>query len=117
MLDLTDWQNKKYQTKSGKPVRILCVDAKDQQQVVGLVTTEYVEEPEQWSIDGTYNPGNIYESSSMDLINAKTKREGWVNIGPYGPYESICWIYNTKEEADDAAGSERVACIHIEWEE
>jgi hypothetical protein len=113
MLDLTDWQNKKYQTKSGKPVRILCVDAKDDQPVVGLVTTEYGEEPEQWSMDGTYNPG-LYEGVSMDLINAKTKREGWVNINER---MRCVGIYATQELADDCAASLRVACVHIEWEE
>ena len=113
MLDLTDWQNKKYQTRDGRQVRILCIDAKDEQPVIGLITTKYGEEPEQWSIDGTYNP-ELYEDGSMDLINAKTKHEGWVNIYPDSATSGF--LYKTKEEADGARSPNRIACIHIEWE-
>jgi hypothetical protein len=113
MLDLTDWEQKKYQTRSGKPVRILCIDAKDDQPIVGLITTEYGEGPEQWSLNGKYDPEQS-KGGSLDLINAKTKREGWVNIYSY---ESMCTIYDSKEDADFHASSRRVACIHIEWEE
>lgn len=114
MLDLTDWQNKKFQTRNGDPVRILCIDAECDQPIIGLVKNSY-EEPEQWSLDGTYNPRLYYECGVMDLINAKTKREGWLNIYQ-GPSVSG-FINGSREEADKVARSDRVACIHIEWEE
>lgn len=106
MLDLTDWQNKKYQTRDGRPVRILCIDAQGEQPIVGLIPE--FEAVQQWSLDGSFLKSR--KESSLDLINAKTKREGWVNV-----YKEE--LFDSKESADCAAYEKRIACVKIEWEE
>ncbi len=113
MLDLTDWQNKKYQTRDGRPVRILCIDAPGEEPIVGyLVYADETSMACSWNLDGTFS--RSASKSRLDLCNAKTKREGWVNIYPDNMTSSI---RSTRDEADDAAGTDRIACIHIEWEE
>jgi hypothetical protein len=112
-LDLTDWKNKKYQTRDGRPVRLLCVDAKRDGSIIGLVmVTVGGEELIAWYDDGSYciTAG----SSSFDLVNAKTKCGGWVNIYPGHTVGGM--IHKTKEDADNFLKS-RIDCTHIEWEE
>ena len=53
-------------------------------------------------------------------VKPKTvKREGWVNVYKYGPLRAAALspAFHTKEEADQDAICDRVACIRIEWEE
>jgi hypothetical protein len=118
-LDLTDWQNKKYQTLDGRPVRLLCVDKKGDYPIVGLVIGGPHEEViGTWTKDGLWNL--FLEKTDADLINAKTKREGWVNVYPEDTRVSdeCGYLYSTKERADvNAAEDVRVACVRIEWEE
>lgn len=45
----------------------------------------------------------------------KVKREGWLNIYSGGRVGTAA--RHTREEADHEANSDRLACIHIEWEE
>ena len=119
MLDLTDWQNKKYTTRDGKPVRILCIDAKGDQPIVGLFPEKFRQE----AVSRWCNNGDWYisgQTSNLDLINAKTKREGWVNV--YGKMRdnSIAFLsdaYSSKNEADNYEMYGRIACVRIEWEE
>jgi tellurite resistance-related uncharacterized protein len=68
--------------------------------------------------------GLLFENSenSCDLFMATEKREGWVNVYPKSdhkeyPVSTFCSVYESKGHADEAAGSARVACIRIEWEE
>ena len=119
MLDLTDWQNKKYTTREGKPVRILCIDrAGSDYKIVGLLERGSRESIETWAINGRYileGCSNLYEH---DLINAKTKREGWVNVyGTFGCVTAVGDAWPTKEAAYRQSGSNRVDCVRIEWEE
>ena len=66
--------DKKYQTRDGKPVRILCVDANlaGGYSVVGLLTWRDGEESmEMWAADGGYySPGHRVneDDDSQDLI-------------------------------------------------
>lgn len=110
MLDLTDWQNKKFQTRSGDPVRILCIDAGGTYPIVGISEGDVY----RWCDSGTYDIDD-QSTKDIDLINAKTKREGWLNICQGNSVS--CFIRDSREEADKVAGSDRVACIHIEWDE
>lgn len=48
------------------------------------------------------------------------KREGWVNIyqATYPEHAArLGYLFKTKEKADKESMSNRIACIHIEWEE
>ena len=115
-LDLTDWQNKKYTTRDGRPVRILCVDAKlpNGESIAGLLKHEDGTEGVRiWHDGGCYFKSD--KDASFDLINAKTKKEGWVNV--YKPEDGDCLLHKTKELADENAYDKRIACVKIEWEE
>jgi len=117
MLDMTDWQNKKYQTRDGHSVRILCVDARQEYSIVGLVEEGGRDVIEAWRSNGSYMNSTL---ASRDLINAKIKKEGWINIYRGGLLEPV--VQNTKEDADrtdsmNRVACIRVACIRIEWEE
>lgn len=121
-LDLTDWQSKKYTTRDGRPVRILCVDAGITRYfghcpIVGLVRNE----DDTWDVyrwfDGGLKSRGVEDKS--DLINAKTKREGWVNIYPSS--EKRRWvgdeIWSSEEEAKVYGLRNMVATVKVEWEE
>lgn len=105
---------KTYTTREGRPVRILCVDAEGDYPVVGMIGPNCL----RWKINGNYN--YMGHNSLDDLIPAKTKREGWINI--YTPSNDfslafVSDVYKSREDADASAASMRVACIHIQWEE
>jgi hypothetical protein len=105
--------NKKYRTRDGKNVRVLCVDLGSMQPVVAAVTTEKGEQLELYCLDGCYfveggpNPRDLVEAPKT------VKVEVWMNVYPggacYGPYPN-------KECADLSGTSNRLACIHIERE-
>lgn len=120
MLDLNDWQNKKYTTRNGKPVRILCIDMKQEHyQIVGLVSHDgKSEEIETWTIDGRYRFVRSEGESLSDLINAKTKCEGWVNLSRDPAYPAYAgFVYPTEKLAKAYESTDRIATIRIEWEE
>ena len=114
-LDLTNWQTKKYRTRSGLPVRILCIDMRSDRPIVGVASHLEGEALCTWLFDGSLSLRGEYPN---DLINAPQKRMGWVNVyrGLDHTDFKLCW-YETKELADHASGSSRIACVPIEWEE
>lgn len=67
--------------------------------------------------------GRLYSDtveSVYDLFMAPVKKECWVNFNkaPDKPFGfDIGDVFATKEDADDIASPNRVACVHIEWEE
>ena len=52
-----------------------------------------------------------------DLINAKTKKEGWVNIYPKDTCIVTQSIHSDEARAKTMGCGDRIACVHIEWEE
>lgn len=100
--------DKKYTTKDGRPVRLLCVDGPGEFPVIGLLESLV----RVWKENGFYSYCN--SESSFDLIEAKTKRTGWINI-----YKAmgVNGIWATKKEAEAFANASNIACIQIEWEE
>lgn len=124
MLDLNDWQNKKYTTRNGKPVRILCVDAIGEWPIIGTMIDEFHCDPREYPIvfdhEGKREHG--YDDPN-DLINAKTKREGWVNVFKLHERDyQTSGVFFSEEKADMQPvsavwGADRIACIRIEWEE
>lgn len=110
--------SKKVVTREGKPVRIICTDVKGASySVLALVDKGDYEAPTLYTKKGEYNLGT---ECSYDLFFAPEKKEGWINlykmnsiISP-GPR-----VYDTKEEAESAAGDKSyyISTIKIEWEE
>ena len=106
--------NKRYQTRDGRPVRLLCVDA-DGYPVVGLVNNHEIY---RWTDEGW--PAPKWRSPGNGLIEVKTKREGWINIYKNDssnlPYVCSGAVFISREQADRDA-CDRIACVKIEWEE
>lgn len=97
-------------TRDGRPVKIAGYnpDADDYAKIVGWVDGD----TKSWDSNGEY----FIAKSNTDLFMAekpKVKKEGWVNVYP----DDDVFMYPSLEEAEDAKGSKRVACIKIEWEE
>lgn len=107
-------------TRDGKPVRILCTDAKGDYPIVGLIYYHDEREvPENYTENGSCYIDN--DESSSDLFFAPKKGEGWVNvykIADTDQLEASC-IFRTKEEAEFYRGDNQkyVATTKITWEE
>lgn len=111
---------RKVTTRDGKSVRIICTNRLDENYpVIALVNDEYNENCYSYSEFGkNYKFAN--GDCELDLFFAPDKKSGWINlykmnsiISP-GPR-----AYDTKEEAESAAGDKSyyISTIKIEWEE
>ena len=112
--------SRKVATRMGRKVRIICTDREDSiYPVVALVKDDKRES----DILVAYTKDGIpaeYNEVYYTLFFAPEKHEGWINlykmnsiISP-GPR-----AYDTKEEAESAAGDKSyyISTIKIEWEE
>lgn len=114
--------NRKVVTRDGRPVRIICTDMKDKQQVVALLQSG-ISEAE--SILSFYANGvfEIGRKSNLDLFFAPKKHKGWtlfVNSESIGPDILDSKIYATREEAQcmrEADPGRYGAIVKLEWEE
>ena len=111
---------KKVITRDGRSARIVCTNRLDENYpVLALVRNEDYEMCYSYT---TF--GKLYTNQSicreLDLFFAPVKKSGWINlyrmnsiISP-GPR-----AYDTKEEAESAAGDKSyyISTIKIEWEE
>ena len=110
--------SKKVVTRDGRSARIICTNRLDENySVIALVHDGDSELCYSYTIFGNYNQNRDTE---LDLFFAPDKKSGWINlykmnsiISP-GPR-----VYDTKEEAESAAGDKSyyISTIKIEWEE
>ena len=112
--------NRKVVTRDGRSVRIICTNRLDENYpVIALVNNEDYEECYSYT-----KFGKVYQyakrACELDLLFAPEKKSAWINlykinsiISP-GPR-----VYDTKEEAESAAGDKSyyLSTIKIEWEE
>ena len=108
--------SRKVVTRDGRPVRILCTDARRSYPIVALIEDEGNKEDLLCAYlpDGTMC-GMIGDN---DLFFAPVKKEGWANIYKNTQRQfSTGIIYNTKEEALRVANHDSIAITKIEWEE
>lgn len=101
---------KKYRTRDGKDVRVLCVDRKSK---CGFSVVALVGEGDFESTISYRAEGNVFlggTKSALDLIEVKPKQFVWINLYP-------SMDHHTKELADKNAGDNRIACIRVEFEE
>ena len=105
---------KPIQTRDGVPVTLI----KEYRATPGnllpllvLIHRKDYDEARKYRNDGRYF--NPQQESNEDLVMATGKKEVWVNIYP----DCGTMGHPTKENADDAAHSARLACIKIEYEE
>ena len=112
---------RKVVTRSRKPVRIICTDAKGDYPVIGLVHYtggDERESPNTYTENGSYDISN--DEDARDLFFAPEKKEGWVNIYKLNEHYMRAGdlVFKTKEEAAKSISSEDyVATVHIELEE
>ena len=101
-------------TRTGKPVRFLCFDAKGLEPIVALIELDTTSHAIQYNESGIFWDG---KESDQDLFMKSEIKEGWVIALKNSKLSSS--IYNTKEEAEFC--SQRypsfVAVAKIEWEE
>ena len=105
-------------TREGKPVRVICTDAKfEKYQVLALITKKDGQEMlATLDTSGKFRDG--YDSH-LDLFFAPEKHEGWINLYKSGNGWSLgANIWQTEEEAKKWVGAADYATtIKIEWEE
>lgn len=112
--------SKKVVTRTGRKVRIICTDREDSiYPIIALIKDDKRES----EILVTYTKDGIpaeYNEAYYTLFFAPEKKSAWINlykmnsiISP-GPR-----VYDTKEEAESAAGDKSyyISTIKIEWEE
>ena len=112
--------NRKVVTRNGRSARIICTNRLDENYpVLALINNEGAEECHSYTIFGKLYT-NQTTDCELDLFFAPVKKSAWINlykmnsiISP-GPR-----AYDTKEEAESAAGDKSyyISTIKIEWEE
>ena len=110
--------SQKVVTRDGREVRIICTDAKQEQPIVALVTTNTKEDVRCFYKNGRWSNTNEWY---LDLFFAPIKREGWINVYRFkDDIRTIGCLFESEEEANlhkyDRA-SEYIKTIKIEWEE
>ena len=113
-------------TEDGRPVRIVCTDAKAKYPIVALVEEDEKERVFKYTKDGSYIDG--IAKHKHDLYFKPAAKKGWIIIfkSVYNQMPCVLTssIYNTKEEAlcfiKDNKGAypdciKKTICI--EWEE
>lgn len=101
--------DKKYQTRNGRAVRLLCIDAGDAAPVVGVLEGGALM---RWDIQGNAGPRYLNDPHDLVEVHPVVRRELWINI--YNK-EGICpyWAYATKTAADAHASPDRIACVRV----
>ena len=111
--------NRKVVTREGKPVKILCTDARRKFSIVALVETDGRDDVLNFLPDGRWC--GLLKSSENDLLFAPEKKERWVSVYRNVRGATVFGLpYLTKEEAlyelyDDE--DTRIDTIKVEWEE
>ena len=110
--------NRKVVTRDGRSVRIICTDAKGDYPVVALVEIYNGAE----NVFRVEENGHFYYDTedSRDLFFAPEKKSAWINLYKMNSFISPGpRAYDTKEEAESAAGDKSyyISTIKIEWEE
>jgi len=99
-----DWPHG-HVTRDGRKARIVCTDAKGLYPFVALIDDGKHEFSNRVNCNGV-----SYSCTDYDLINAPAqKREFWMNVYEDGASHT----YPTKEDADDFAELNRIACVHV----
>ena len=112
--------NRKVVTRAGRKVRIICTDREDSiYPIIALIKDDKRES----EILVAYTKDGIpaeYNEAYYTLFFAPEKKSGWINL--YKINSTISpgpRVYDTKEEAESAAGDKSyyISTIKIEWEE
>ena len=110
--------NRKVVTRDGRSARIICTDGSNRTYpIFALIQSEEYKDV----LSYTKNGINIEVCESpFDLFFAPEKKSGWINLYKINSIISTgLRVYDTKEEAESAAGDKSyyLSTIKIEWEE
>lgn len=110
--------SRKVVTRDGRPVRILCTDAKGYYPVIALISS-LDNEDYTWRVR---KDGSIIENeeNNSDLFFDTCKKEGWANL--YMGIEGNVFfgrnVYASKEKAEEFKDNEGyLDTVRFEWEE
>ena len=112
--------NRKVVTRDGRSARIVCTNRLgDNYPVLALVNNKYAEQCCSYTTFGKFD-GNKNRDCDLDLFFTPEKKSAWINL--YKMNSNISpgpRAYDTKEEAESAAGDKSyyISTIKIEWEE
>jgi hypothetical protein len=105
---------KQYRTRDGREVRIYATDAGGRFPVHAAVKRDDEWFQDEWTGTGSYNGEREGHAipHNLDLIEVRPRiqREVWVNVYPE---VRECLHYDTREEADTEASSDRIACVKL----
>lgn len=106
-----DWTQEFQETMDGTKVRILCRDVKDKYSIVGICQIDDgTETVMSWFANGCFFEDG--RPSDYDLRPLPPKKHvRWVNFDADG---TSC-VFASKEDADDNAYYDRIACIRVEY--
>lgn len=109
---MIDW-SRPIQTRDGRKARVLATDFKGRRNPIVIA----VENGGYESILHCAKDGG----NACDIINAPTKRKGWVNVlketSSYGNPITQGVIFQTHDEAIENPRHSVIATVPIEWEE
>lgn len=109
-----DW-TKPLQTMDGRPARLLGkLETDTFPMVVAIKRADGREFEACYTEDGFYYLGKVTDTCDLRNVPTKKSRRVWINV--YPEWQAA---YQSKEEADRNAHSDRLACIEtvLEWEE
>lgn len=101
--------NKPFKTRDGRNVHLYSKNANGPFPIHGVVDGNYA--PYGWRKDGTFT---WHQNHPLDLVNMPERRKVkvWINVYPPGLYA----CHGLREEADNKAAADRIACIEREIE-
>jgi hypothetical protein len=97
---------KQYRTEDGREVRIYALDAGGQTPVHGAIKRSGLWIVTSWSKEGRWSISN--PENNLVEVKPRIQREVWVNV-----YHSGQSAHGTKKDADQYAGSNRIACVKV----
>ena len=109
-------KNKKYKTRSGRDVTIMCTEARGNYPVIGIVHDEDCDKAYCWEVDGRYS--SKYEGG-LDLIEQPEVHTRWINFYANGTGGSVSTYtqWRTRTDADAHQYMGRIACIQVTFKE
>lgn len=113
---------KKYRTFDGREVRLYAVDGGGKFPIHGAANTDGDWLAYSWSVGGHCDLLSL-DSQRDDLVEVKTKHEGWVNLYPRGRFTDATLqitvgpgIFIREADARANSSADCIATILISWE-
>ena len=102
--------NKKYRTRDGREVRIYSTDTeRAKKEVHGAIKDKDGWYMLAWSKNGIFS--NVDRNLDLIEVPHRHKRTMWINV--YSEEWDYCTA-DSKEDADENASNDRIACIKVE---